>query len=99
MALKNVKKRRNSVKNKYKAYKITKNPEQFSELYTCFGLDSTRSRYYNVYIPTGDTQKEKYHVRRPEGIGEMTEKETFYVTGGTLWQNYPLRLQMTTDRL
>ena len=69
------------------------------KLYTYFGLDSTRGQYYNVYIPTGDAQKEKYHVRRPAGTGQMHEKETLCVTGGALWQNYPLRLQMTTDRL
>ena len=28
------------------------------KLYTYFGLDSTRGQYYNVYIPTGDAQKE-----------------------------------------
>ena len=39
------------------------------KLYTYFGLDSTRGQYYNVYIPTGDAQKEKYHVRRPAGTG------------------------------
>ena len=89
LLLKNVKKRRYSAKNRYKARK----------LYTYFGLDSTRGQYYNVYIPTGDAQKEKYHVRRPAGTGKMTEKETLCVTGGALWQNYPLRLQMTTDRL
>ena len=47
------------------------------KLYTYFGLDSTRGQYYNVYIPTGDAQKEKYHVRRPAGTGKMTEKETY----------------------
>ena len=93
LLLKNVKKRRYSAKNRYKARKITKNHD------TYFGLDSTRGQYYNVYIPTGDAQKEKYHVRRPAGTGKMTEKETLCVTGGALWQNYPLRLQMTTDRL
>ena len=46
------------------------------KLYTYFGLDSTRGQYYNVYIPTGEAQKEKDHVRRPAGTGKMTEKET-----------------------
>ena len=52
----------------------------------------------SVFLP-GMLKKEKYHVRRPDGTGKMTEKETLCVTGGTLWQNYPLQLQMTTDRL
>ena len=47
------------------------------KLYTYFGLDSTRGQYYNVYIPTGDAQKEKYHVRRPAGTGKMTEKKSY----------------------
>lgn len=52
----------------------------------------------SIFLP-GMLKKEKYHVRRPAGTGKMTEKETLCVTGGALWQNYPLRLQMTTDRL